>query len=273
MVENSLYSVLVGESEKVRWQLSDIDWSRLQPELASPALRALVREMAFSEHATFSATQKFMQTFFADIDFTSWLSVWFYEETRHPHILMAWLERLGDPVDEAFVLNGRVSTPFMKSVTGTLVTNIISEVAAANAYGIMAETVQEPVLAQIARYISGDEARHASAFFGYAKRRIGREPDVARQRLDALKVLHFWLEEKDQVTHPINQMIERLSSERGNIASQALNFDLAVIRRRVTAMVGHLLGLELRSAQDVGEQLRRLTVEVHEQQRAGRDNA
>jgi ferritin len=263
-----LYGVLADESEKVRWALADIPWADLRPELAPPALRALVREMAFSEHATYSATQKFMQTFANDVDFTQWLAVWFYEETRHPHVLATWLERLGEPVESDFVGRGRVSTPFMKSLTGTLVTNIISEVTAAHAYHTMAVTAREPVLAAIARRISGDEARHGSAFFRYADRRIAEARDPDRERLDALKVLHFWLNESGQVTHPINQMIERLRAL-GDGVGQVIKFDIASVNRRVTRLIGVLVGLALSRPEDVLAELTRLTTHVHAKFGAG----
>src|SRR5262245_40185876 len=257
-----LYTMLAGQSEKVRWALADIPWADLRPELAPPALRALVREMAFSEHATYSATQKFMQTFAHDVDFTQWLAVWFYEETRHPHVLATWLERLGDPVEADFVGRGRVSTPFMKSLTGTLVTNVISEVTAAHAYHAMAVTAREPVLAAIARRISGDEARHASAFFRYADRRVAEARDPDRERLDALKVLHFWLNESGQVSHPINQMIERLRGSADG-ADQAIRFNLAAVNRRVTRLVGVLVGRALSRPEQVLAALTEMTTSVH----------
>lgn len=257
-----LYDGLVRESEQVRWSLADIPWADLRPELAPAPLRALVREMAFSEHATYSATQKFMQTFAQDSDFTQWLAVWFYEETRHPHVLEGWLERLGDAVGADFIGRGRVSTPFMKSLTGTLVTNVISEITAAHAYQTMAAAVREPVLAAIARRISGDEARHASAFFRYADRRIASASDPERERLDALKVLHFWLNDSGQVTHPINQMLERLGASSDG-AGDALAFDLTPVKRRVTRLCGLLVDLPLTRPEDVLAALTELTGRVH----------
>jgi hypothetical protein len=258
----ALFPSLARASESVRWALEDLRWSDLRPELAPPALRALVREMAFSEHATYSATQKFMQSFAADVDFTQWLSIWFYEETRHPHVLALWLEHLGEPIDDAFVVRGRVSTPFMRSLMGTLVTNIISEVTAAHAYHTMATSAHEPVLAGIARRISGDEARHASAFFRYADRRIATSRAADRERLDALKVLHFWLNESGQVTHPINQMLERLRASTEG-AGQALTFDIAAVNRRVARLVGLLVDRPIAGPDDVLPLLKELTSRVH----------
>jgi len=259
-----LYQALSLVSEAVRWQLADIPWDQLDRAAASPALRLLVREMAFSEHATYSATQRFLQTYYDDVDFSSWLAVWFYEETRHPHVLALWLRTLSERFDDDLVRRGRVSTPFMKSKVGTLVTNVISELTAAHAYHAMATLSPEPVLAAIARRIAGDEARHASSFFLFARALIAREPDRARATIDALKVLHVWLNDSDQVTHPINQMVQRLgAAETGAAVLDALDLDFNAVRRRVTRLIGTLLGLELVEPADVLPVLQGLVAENH----------
>jgi ferredoxin len=262
---DGLYEHFARLSERVRWSLDGVAWQRLAPDRASPGLRAMVREMAFSEHATYSATQRFMQTFADDVELTQWLSIWFYEETRHPHALSSWLRRIGaPPADEHdFVIRGRISTPFMKSKMGTLVTNVVSEVTAASAYRTMARAGAEPVLTQIAGFIAADEARHAASFLRFARRRLDSAEDPARERLDALKVLHFWLNDMQQVTHPINQMLDRLRADAtGSDALTTLSFDFGAIKRRVTRMIGLLVDVPLATPDDVLPELKRLTGDV-----------
>jgi ferredoxin len=254
------FDELATGAERVRWNLADIPWQEVEPDRAPPELRAVVREMAFSENATYSATQRFLEAFFDDIDFSKWISVWFYEETRHPHVLVEWLRRVGEPVPNDFVLKGRVSTPFMRSIVGTLVTNVISEVTAAQAYRRLARGGPEPVLARIASQISGDEARHAATFFRFAWRRLAsEEPEVARRsRARGLEVLQAWLGGVSQTTHPVAQMIERLN-EGVDLAS--LDLDFTPVRTRVIRVVGLLLDLPLRREEDVGTTLRELLVQ------------
>jgi len=253
------FDELATGAERVRWNLADIPWKDVEPENAPPELRAVVREMAFSENATYSATQRFLEAFFDDIDFSKWISVWFYEETRHPHVLVEWLRRVGEPVPNDFVLKGRVSTPFMRSIVGTLVTNVISEVTAAQAYRRLSRGGPEKVLAGIAGRISGDEARHAATFFRFAWRRLAsEEPDVARRsRARGLEVLQAWLGGVSQTTHPVAQMIERLN-EGVDLAS--LDLDFTPVRMRVVRVVGLLLDLPLRREEDVASTLRELLV-------------
>jgi ferredoxin/rubrerythrin len=251
------FDELATGAERVRWNLADVPWHELAPDRAPPELRAVVREMAFSENATYSATQRFLDTFFDDIDFSQWIAVWFYEETRHPHVLVEWLRRVGEPVPNDFVLKGRVSTPFMRSIVGTLVTNVISEVTAAQAYRRLARGAPESVLASIAQRIAGDEARHAATFFRFAWWRLAREePEIAhRSRARGVEVLQAWLGGVSQTTHPVAQMIERLS-EGADLAS--LDLDFTPVRTRVVRVVGLLLELPLRREEDVATTLREL---------------
>jgi hypothetical protein len=249
--------VLAVGAEVVRWPLAEIPWAELDPAKAPAELRLVVREMAFSENATYSATQRFLDAFCDDVDFSRWVSVWFYEETRHPYVLLEWLRRVGEPQPADFVLKGRISTPFMRSVVGTLVTNVVSEITAAQAYRYMARTVPEPVLARIAALIAGDEARHAASFFRFAHLQLSRTPEASlpRERARGLEVLLAWLRGAGQVTHPVQQMIDRIGAEG---ASGSFDVDFDAVRLRVVRVVGLLLDLPLRRVDDVEPALREL---------------
>jgi ferredoxin len=255
-----LYDELARGAESVRWALGELPWSDLRPGDASPGLRLVVREMAFSENATYSATARFLDTFGEDIELSRWVSVWFYEETRHPHVLLEWLRRVGEELPPDFVLKGRVSTPFMRSAVGTLVTNVVSEITAAQAYRYLASTSPEPVLGRIAALIAGDEARHAASFFRFARRRLAGEQaserGSLRERARGLEVLHAWLGGAAQVTHPVQQMLERLAATEQ--AKSTLELDFHAIRTRVVRVVGLLLDVPLRGVEDVAPALREL---------------
>lgn len=224
---------------------------KLEAARAPAELRDVVREMAFSENATYSATQRFLEAFFDDVELTQWIAVWFYEETRHPHVLLEWLRRLGESVAGDFVLKGRISTPFMRSPVGTLVTNVISELTAAQSYRHLERNSPEPVMSEIARRIAGDEARHAASFFRFARRTLSAEsPEAARRsRARGLEVLQAWLGGAAHTTHPVAQMLDCLGDG-------ALDLDFASVRTRVVRVVGLLLDIPLRREDDVALVLR-----------------
>lgn len=256
-----IYRSLLETAEAGRWRMSEVSWGTFRPELAPPELRAVVREMAFHEQATFSATQRFLQSFGDDLDFTQWMSVWFYEETRHPLVLMRWAELAGETFDASFVARGRVSSPFMRSRMGTLVTNVISEIAAAVAYLNLARVSPEPLLSSLCRRIAADEARHSASFFTYARRRLEAAADPERERLDAIKVLHFWLNENGSVTHPVNRTMERLRGLEG--IDPAALLEPETVRARACRAVALLTGEAIRAPEDAAPVLAGLVARAH----------
>jgi ferredoxin len=254
-----LYPQLLQVAEGARWVPDALPWRAFEMEKATTQLRQVVREMAYSEQTTFSATQRFMHAFADDADFSQWVSVWFYEETRHPMVLLRWLALAGEAPDADFVRRGRVSAPFMKSLVGTLVTNVISEMVAAEAYLRLADSAPEPLLGILARRIGADEARHAASFFAYAQRALERA-DSERGRLDALKVLHFWFNEGASVSHPVNETMERLRELQS--AGGALPPFLPP-GDRMAKVIGRLTGLPMNTPDDLPAQLVEFTERVH----------
>jgi rubrerythrin len=237
-----------------------VPWEAFDLSRTSAGLRALVREMAFYELATFSATKRFLDAYPDELDLTEWLSIWFYEETRHPLVLMRWLDRCGEKFDDRFVATGRVSTPFMKSKTGTLVLNLLSELTAAAAYLALSEASPEPVLRHIARRVACDEARHATSFFTFTRRRLEAAERPARERLDALKVLHFWLNESTSLTHPVARTMQKAAELQ---LESGVTIDVDGFRRRACELVGLLVGEELTGPDAVARALAAHTALVH----------
>ncbi len=240
-MSEALFTPLFDRAEAVRWKMSDIPFDRIDHARVTPELKELVRAIAFSELTTFSATRRFMTEHADDVDFTQWLAVWFYEETKHPDVFLRWLRACGVTVDDAFMLKGRATAPFMKSRMGTLVTNIISEMVASGAYAYFAREAPEPVLRQICERLSGDEARHAASFFTYAQRLLARSTDPETDRRDAIKVLYMWFAGGELVSHPVNEFFARLG----------VSLDQIVSRDRIARLIGLLVGHELDATTDL----------------------
>ncbi len=255
-----LFARLFDEAERARWRLADVPWERLDRAEVTPALVRFVRLVAGSELTTTSATARFLQEMHDDVDFTHWMSVWFYEETKHPEALFRWLAHFGEGLGEREILRGRVSAPFMRSRTATLVTNLLSEIFASAGYQDLARWSPEPVLAEIARRLAGDEARHAASFFAFARRAIdrARAPDV--ERLQALKVLYFWLQAADQVEHPVRQFHARVRSD-AEVAAllDAMTIGYEPIFERARQSVAALVDLPIASSADVLAHVTRLS--------------
>lgn len=271
ILEGLLHYNLFNEAERVRWRMEDVPWSSIDRSKVTANSLALVRQIALAELTTYAATRRFLQEFSDDIDFTQWMSVWFYEETKHPYALIRWMHELGEKFSAGEMVRGRITAPFMKSRFGMLVTNVISEVNASAGYTVLYRIANEPVLKQVARNLGGDEARHATGFFSYARRAFERSKRVDEDRLDGLKVLHMWLGHNTAVQHPVNTVGLRTSNDREildewskaasdqTILEQQSVLQQQITRQRSLALVGNLIGIDLKTPEEVVAKIKELT--------------
>lgn len=274
ILEQLLHYNLFAEAERVRWKMEDIKWSAIDRSKVTPNFLMLVRQISLAELTTYAATRRFLQEFSDDIDFTQWMSVWFYEETKHPAVLMRWMRELGEKFSGGEMVRGRITAPFMKSKFGMLITNVISEVNASAGYTGLAKMAEEPVLKQIARHLAGDEARHATGFYAYAQRSFERSTNKQVDTLDALKVLHMWLDHNGRVQHPVNTVGLRTAGEEGlleewssashdeMILTQHSVLQQQITRDRALGLVSTLTGVEVTSPEGVVAKIRELTPTV-----------
>ena len=199
------YYRLLQASEKARWIFHDIPWDKIDRSKVTPELINDVKTATFAELTTFSATESFMKLFLDDVDFTQWLAVWFYEETKHPLAFIKWLAKLGIPSDASLIHRGRQIAPMAGSKVEVLTSNICSEIVAHTSYYLLEKSVTEPVLAEILRNVARDEMRHSNGFQFYCQEAISQSEDPERERLRALRVAWFLSQPlRDGVTqHPV----------------------------------------------------------------------
>jgi hypothetical protein len=252
LLDTAIYYKLFRESETVRWKMSDIPFDEIQTDKAPPALVGLMRELAAAELTTWTATNQFFESFRDDVDFTQWLTVWLYEETKHPQALMRWLKHFGESFDVEFMVEGRKTYPFMSSKMGTLVLNILSEIETSTFYLSVSQNVKEPVLKIITQNLAADEARHASSFYLYAKKRLMASATPQIERFEALKVLFFWLVNNQSVKHPFALFANKVSGNpEFDKLDQILSFRTENMFRRMRTMVGNLIGVTLENKEAV----------------------
>jgi len=247
-VADALYYRLFDEAERARWRMADVPMHAIDKERVSPALLQIVRENAASELTTFTATRRFLQEFSDDPDFSQWITVWAYEETKHPQVLMRWLGAQGESFDGAFVMRGRWASPFARTRAAMLATNVVSEMVASAGYVRLSRRVDEPVLAKIAMWLGSDEARHAASFFRYAQRAIARAENPSTERAIVLRVLHVWLNEPEKMGHPVH----RLQGAQPLLeAGFAHPLESPAVRSRVCDVVSALVGRTVSPGDDL----------------------
>lgn len=243
--ELSYYS-LFDVAEKARWQMTEIPWDSMDHTKINDYLIELVKTIAFGELTTYSATKSFMAMFEDDVDFTQWLAVWLYEETKHPHALVKWLHLAGAEVDSSFLLQGREITPMTPSKVEMLSFNIISEIVAGNTYTQTSHLVEEPVLKQIALYLAKDEMRHSVGFENYTRICIDQADDPDLERITCLRAAWAFLQDDGMINHPVFLTVKSLGGFMGEDVVRK-------IRKQVASRIGKVVGVEIPEPDNIFE--------------------
>jgi hypothetical protein len=199
--ELAQYPAIFDRHEHLRWNLNrDIPWNAVRPELVRDEDRFAIRTAALSEFTTLAASHNFLREFVDDVDFSCWVSVWFYEEVKHHYALRRWLERIGIALrGDEIAPRGR-PYPVGADPAATCTMNVISELRAARWYSDLSHLTHEPVLAAILRNLAADEARHAVAFASFGKRYLER--DRSAHLRPVLEMAYFWLADTTHFKHP-----------------------------------------------------------------------
>lgn len=231
------YYSLFDVAEKARWQMTEIEWDKIDKSQINDELLETVKVITFGELTTYSATRSFMEMFQDDVDFTQWLAVWLYEETKHPHALTKWLALNGVKLDEDYLREGRTITPMTDSRVEMLTFNIISEIVAGNMYLATAEVAPEPVLKDIAVKLARDEMRHSVGFENYCRIEIERAADPDYEKLIALRSAWVFLQDSQFIDHPVFITVRKMGAVLGDKVLQK-------IRTQIAARVGRLAGID-----------------------------
>jgi hypothetical protein len=251
--DDALYYRLFSESEKARWKMGDIPWNAIEKDKVTKHTLDVVRTLFTAELTTYNATEQFLAVFKDDPDFTQWVTVWLYEETKHPQAWLRYLTAFGEVFDGAFLMKGRETTKFLPSKMTTLAMNVFSEVSATHSYLTLAANAKDPVLKQVARCLAADEARHASHFLAYARKLLAEGTDRARMLADAAVVPYIWMTAKDDLSHPVNagRNALRALGKDNELACALVSARSEKAEPRACLLIGELIGHPLRSLADV----------------------
>ncbi|WP_266157339.1 ferritin-like domain-containing protein [Dyella silvatica] len=232
------YYSLFDVAEKARWLMRDVDWEHIDKSMVTPALIEMVKTITFGELTTYSATRSFMEMFEDDIDFTQWLAVWLYEETKHPHALTKWLAMNGVQLSGQYLMEGRTITPMTKSRTEMLTFNVISEIVAGNMYLATSESVSEPVLKDITAKLAKDEMRHSVGFENYTRRTIAEAADPDYEKTIVLRSAWVFLQGDQFINHPVFETVRNLNAILGDTV-------IKKIRKQIVSRIGKLAGVDI----------------------------
>ncbi len=255
------YFSLFENAEKTSWKITEIPWDQIDKSKVDEELIALVKSIAAGEFTTYSATRSFMELFEDDIDFTQWLAVWLYEETKHPHVLVKWLSMVGESVSGQFLLDGRRIQPMSQSKAETLTFNIISEIVAGSTYLHGKTLIPEPVLQIILDHLGKDEMRHSVGFAHYCKKWIDEAEDPDKERILCLRAAWIFLDRNISLNHPIALVTKNIETNFGESAVQN-------IRERVASRISKVVGVDIPDPDAIYEVYKNFKNECRQKKRA-----
>ena len=201
-----LYPELFRSLEQVRWNMeTDIPWGDFDASKLSEEQARTIKMNAITEWAALPATEMFLRDNRGDSDFSAFMSVWFFEEQKHSLVLMEYLRRFRPdlvPTEEE-LHNVRFDFDPAPPLE-TLMLHFCGEIRLNHWYRCAAEWHTEPVIKQIYKIISQDEARHGGAYLRYMKKALNEVGDSARAAFAKIGVLMASARRTEKPLHPTN---------------------------------------------------------------------
>ncbi|WP_431783157.1 ferritin-like domain-containing protein [Streptomyces chumphonensis] len=185
--------------ERNHWKLTDVDFSAVRKDLVQPEYVTIAKSAVMGESNVIAAVHGFLNEFVDDYDFSTFAVVWGNQEVQHHYMFKAWLDAIGEKVDDGAVAAMRAPYDPGTTPSATLATNIISELTVNHIYRRVAGAVEEPVLHDLLLKASRDEAAHAREFIHYCRQRLTRHPE---ERASVLETLYVYTSDS-RIKHPV----------------------------------------------------------------------
>ena len=206
-----LYPELFKSLETVRWSMDkDIPWDQFDASLLSEEQAQTIKMNAITEWSALPATEMFLRDNRHDSDFSAFMSIWFYEEQKHSLVLMEYLRRFRPdlvPTEEELHAVRFEFDP--APPLETLMLHFCGEIRLNHWYRCAADWHTEPVIKQIYKIISQDEARHGGAYLRYMKKALQELGDTARSSFAKVGVLMASARRTSQALHPTNLHVNK----------------------------------------------------------------
>ncbi|RYE67405.1 MAG: ferritin-like domain-containing protein [Oxalobacteraceae bacterium] len=201
-----LYPELFKSLEQVRWSMDkDIPWDQFDGSKLTDEQAETIKMNAITEWSALPATEMFLRDNRGDSDFCAFMSVWFFEEQKHSLVLMEYLRRFRPelvPTEEE-LHNVRFEFDPAPPLE-TLMMHFCGEIRLNHWYRCASDWHTEPVIKNIYKIISQDEARHGGAYLRYMKKALNEQGDSARAAFAKIGVLMASARRTEKPLHPTN---------------------------------------------------------------------
>jgi hypothetical protein len=263
-----LYQELFAGFEKSRWDMArDIPWDEFDPSRLTDEQALTIKMNAITEWSALPAVEMFLRDNLHDSDFSAFMSIWFYEEQKHALVLMEYLRRFrADLVPTEEELHAVRFTFDPAPALETLMLHFCGEIRLTQWYRRAALWHTEPVIKRIYQVLSGDEARHAGAYFRYMRRAVERAGDEARIAFAKIGILMASAARAGKPMHPTNLHVNREMFPNDSVQSKLpdpdwlehwldvqIRFDKVCENKVVQAVLGKLSTLFGRTLATAGD--------------------
>lgn len=206
-----LYNEIFRSLEAVRWDMEkDIPWDKFDASKLSDEQAKTIKMNAITEWSAMAATEMFLRDNRHDSDFSAFMSVWFFEEQKHSLVLMEYLRKFRPEFSPTEKELHAVRFEFDEAPPlETLMMHFCGEIRLNHWYRCASEWHTEPVIKEIYKTISQDEARHGGAYLKYMKKALITDGDKARSAFAKLGVLMASARRTEKPLHPTNLHVNK----------------------------------------------------------------
>lgn len=217
-----LYPELFKSLESVRWSMDkDIPWDQFDASKLSEEQAQTIKMNAITEWSALPATEMFLRDNQHDSDFSAFMSIWFYEEQKHSLVLMEYLRRFRPDLVPTEQELHEVRFEFDPAPPlETLMLHFCGEIRLNHWYRCASDWHTEPVIKQIYKIISQDEARHGGAYLRYMKKALQEVGDAARASFSKIGVLMASARRTQKPLHPTNLHVNKDLFPRDTVQSR-----------------------------------------------------
>jgi hypothetical protein len=209
--QDMLYPTLFADLEKARWNMAkDIKWDAFDARLLTDEQAETIKMNAITEWSALPATEMFLRDNRHDSDFSAFMSVWFYEEQKHALVLIEYLRRFRPDLLPSEEELHAVRFEFDPApALETLMLHFCGEMRLTQWYRRAADWHTEPVIKQIYKTLSSDEARHGSAYLKYMRKAIAKFGDQAKLAFIKIGLLMASSGRSGKPLHPTNLHVSK----------------------------------------------------------------
>lgn len=175
-------------AEHKHWKIQDLSWDKLDKTKVTNDLLMVIKAAALVEYGANQYADYLCRVFNDDPEFQQLARNWAIEEVQHGEALGQWAERI-DPSWKFEDAMGKFRAGYTPdhfladdsagSVRGSrsaeMVARCMVEIGTSSYYSAIGDSIDEPVLKEICKYIAADEFRHYKLFYDTLNKYLARE--------------------------------------------------------------------------------------------------